>query len=263
MEGVGTLHLLFMNAELYYLLPVSAVDKISDGRGEADDLSVINFFELTADRSRMQSAVNTYIIEINHNGECFGLSVQSVIGLRNIEPEGQILLKEPVLNSRNQYLKAAVWLEEEQAWAYLLDSSQLNRSEQRADISEDKKCQIPITSDSIDSEELEFIVIEYGGRPFYADKSKAEGIVTNPQIQRVPGAFEYIIGISAYESQMIIYYNLMKSPTEETTDHPCGIIMKGRNGSFFGVWGSITGEYHGILKEAECLAEGIWEIHCD
>ena len=167
MEGVGTLHLLFMNAELYYLLPVSAVDKISDGRGEADDLSVINFFELTADRSRMQSAVNTYIIEINHNGECFRI-IRSISNLAFgiFEPEGQILLKEPVLNSRNQYLKAAVWLEEEQVWAYLLDSSQLNRSEQRADISEDKKCQIPITSDSIDSEELEFIVIEYGGRPF-------------------------------------------------------------------------------------------------
>lgn len=263
MESVGALQLLFTENEFYYLLPVSAVDKISDGRGEAVDLSVIDLSELEADHMRPNPDVNTYIIEIKNNGESFGLSVESVVGLRNIEPEGQILLKEPVLNSRNQFLKAAVWLEEEQVWAYLLDSSQLNTSEQRPDLSEDKKYQIPITSDSIDSEELEFILIEYGGRSFYADQRKVEGIVTNPQIQRVPGAFEDIIGISAYESQMITYYNLMKSTTEDRTDHSCGIIMKGRDGTLFGVRGSIKGEYKGILKEAECLAEGIWEIRCD
>lgn len=44
-----------------------------------------------------------------------------------------------------------------------------------------------------------YLEFPYEGRQFYADKRKAESIVTNPYIQKVLLAYEDIMGISVYE----------------------------------------------------------------
>lgn len=263
MESFEKLQLLFIEDEFYYLLPVSAVDKISDGRRDPEDMTIINLAGLTGDGVSKYSEKDTYIIELKENNEGFGLSVKEILGLREIEPENQVLLEEPILNICNRFLKSAVWMEEEQIWAYLLDSHQFNSTLQKYDETLiEERLQLSLTEDT-DLQETEYIVIEYGGRQFYVEKSKIAGIVTRPRIQRIPQQSEDIMGISRYEEQLIVYVNLIRQDRSGQGGYDCGIIMRAESGMLIGAVGNILGEYKGFLQERLALADGIWEKKCD
>lgn len=260
MEDFETLHLLFMEGDIYYLLPVSTVGEILDGREERNDFSVIDFSKLTDNVRKNGSDEKNYIIEIKDRRANFGLSVETVIGLQSVGLEDQVQLDKIVLNSNNQFLKKAVWLENERVWAFLLEPSHLSDTSP-GDIGSEKRVLVP--KKVSDLEALEFIVIECEEQKFYAEKRKIEGIVMRPVVQRVPKASEEIRGISEYQGRMVIYYNLDNRGTEEGIDYECGVIMKEQSGIFLGIYGNITKEYKGSLEKCVSVAEGIWEKNCD
>lgn len=261
MEDIERLHLFFMENGLYYLLPISAVEKIIDGRHKIEDSPVINFSELMEDSPETKFEENTYVIEINGGTESYRLSVELIIGIREITPDRQISLEGPLLNAGNRFLKDAVWMEEEQVWAYSLDPFRLNERG-----AADSLCTETVhfsESERNQPQEAEFILIEHDGRELYAEKNKIAAIVPKSKIQRVPRVQPDILGISSYERHLIIYYSLKKQHTKVIRNYDCGIIIKNINGTLFGVLGNIIGEYKGTLKDLRSLIYGIWEKKSD
>lgn len=68
MEGLEKLYLLFSTDGLYYLLPVSKMERILDGRDIPDGLAVADVSEITGGSGDMGKSDRQYIILLKEEG---------------------------------------------------------------------------------------------------------------------------------------------------------------------------------------------------
>ena len=226
MEGLEKLYLLFSTDGLYYLLPVSKMERILDGRDIPDGLAVADVSEITGGSGDMGKSDRQYIILLKEEGG-HGLLVEHITGMLEVHEGELISLPEPVLSGANRYLKAVYKLKNEEAvWAYAVDPGIFAKPE---DSAEDKRRREPRVPDRMPGGT--YISLEYGGRRLYVDKESVSAVVSSPRIQRVPGAEEEILGIADYQGKVVVYYNPVKmGGTKQagagSLDYTCGIILE-------------------------------------
>ena len=102
MEGLEKLYLLFSTDGLYYLLPVSKMERILDGRDIPDGLAVADVSEITGGSGDMGKSDRQYIILLKEEGG-HGLLVEHITGMLEVHEGELISLPEPVLKTKRRY----------------------------------------------------------------------------------------------------------------------------------------------------------------
>ena len=262
MDGLEKLYLLFSTDGLYYLLPVSKMERILDGRDIPDGLAVADVSEMTGGSGGTQKSDRQYIIRLKEAG-CQGLLVEHITGMLEVGEEELIPLPEPVLSSANRYLKAAYKLKNEEAvWAYAMDPGILTNPE---DSAEEKRREEPRVPDRMPGGT--YISLEYGGRQLYADKERVSAVISSPLIQRVPGAAEEILGIADYQGKIAVYYNPakmsgIKQAAAGNPEYTCGIILEQGNW-VIGIPCSDIGGQEEVPDDLLPVINGVGEKRCD
>ena len=111
-------YVLFAAGQFYFLLPLFCVKKVSDVEQIDEGTEIADF---GADTGR-------YAIVLEKESRTLGLRADGISGVLEISDDELLKLKEPVINSGNAYLKAAVPVQndlEEEVLAYVLGTDEL------------------------------------------------------------------------------------------------------------------------------------------
>lgn len=105
---------------------------------------------------------------------------------------------------------------------------------------------------------MEYITAQSGERMLCLEKERVAEIQMKPEIWRVPGAPEEVLGIALYEQSLVIYYKFAKN-----SDAACGILVLNDAGGIYGIAADSAGEESLSTKQEETLiptaAKGVWE----
>ena len=265
MENLEKLYLLFCTDGLYYLLPVSKTERILDGRQIPADLTVADMSKLTGGRGYSGESGGQYMILLNEEEGGFGLLVENIAGMQEVEEEELVPLPELVLGSSNGYLKAAVKLKSGQAvWAYVLEPGLLDVSgEPRiSNSSRLRKAGAGTMSGGT------YIRLEYGGRQLYVKQEKVAAVVSRPLIQRVPGAAEDVLGIAEYEAEVAVYYNPAENtdagePGTGAREYACGVLLERGPDIYMGIPCDTVGTSEEFMEDLVPVINGVGEKCCD
>ncbi|WP_455616075.1 hypothetical protein [Eisenbergiella sp.] len=109
---------------------------------------------------------------------------------------------------------------------------------------------------------MEYITAKAGGRMLYIEKDRVEEILINPEIWRVPGAPEDILGITFQNQALIIYHNY---GTQRIAS--CAILVRNDAGQLYGIAADTVGEEELLAEEEEAVLpaadDGVWEKKSD
>lgn len=121
MENEKGLYLAFKSESYYFLLPLSWVKIVRDGK-DTGELPVLDFSALLKDKPDLKE--KKYLIVIANDGVEFGILAEHVLELCEIEDNLTMQLREPVINEKNRYLSSAVLmgeLDKGEKLAYILN----------------------------------------------------------------------------------------------------------------------------------------------
>ena len=127
MEDIDKYYLLFTETYFHFLIPLSWVDHIADGRADQGKENI-----LSISLQRFITAQSGYKICLKEEKNSFDISAEGVLGVRHVEDSECIRLKKPVINAGNTYLKAIVMLKENgdcRIPAFILDMEILSKKE--------------------------------------------------------------------------------------------------------------------------------------
>ena len=122
MAEYSDLYLTFTSEEYYFLLPLSWVKTVRDGKESSDQLPVLNFCDLTGMKCSLSKGA--YLLVLEGKGESFGILVDNILELCEVDEDRVMELKTPVINEQNAYLSAAVLISlpgEQNVMAYILE----------------------------------------------------------------------------------------------------------------------------------------------
>ena len=125
MEETKQMYLLLVSGKFYFLIPLFCVKKVIAEEKAGEDMPLC-FLSGNEDKKKR------YIVILEADGIRMGLAADQVLGFREIEDCGAVRLDRPVINSRNEYLKAAALTKnemEESVLAYIIDIGKLRTVE--------------------------------------------------------------------------------------------------------------------------------------
>lgn len=111
MNSLENLYLMFRTGEIYFLLPLEAVERVQDRMEKTEDLPCLDFSAILGKKGGKEN--QKYVIRVSVRGKVYGIAVDEVLGIREVEETSLMILEEPVINEKNRYLKAVVQLREE------------------------------------------------------------------------------------------------------------------------------------------------------
>ena len=127
---MDNLYLLFSIADYYFLAPLTWVKSIEDGLAGDEELPVLRYIK---DENGGVHEAHRYRIVLENEELRFGVEADGVAGIEEIAEERFIELGEPVINERNKYLRAAVFMQtaqEKEILAFVLDLQYLVEKEE-------------------------------------------------------------------------------------------------------------------------------------
>lgn len=109
MENHRESYMIFSANNIYFSLPVFQVENVQSAEQAAEhqeELLILNL-PVLAGRGDMDYS-SRYVIFMEQDGKHLGILAEEILGIYDWCPEEFILLKPPVLNEKNQYLKAVI-----------------------------------------------------------------------------------------------------------------------------------------------------------
>ena len=267
MECRENLYLLIREDGLYYLLPVSCAEKVSQDASE-DGLKVVDLSERAGDRKTDCSKKGRYCITICSQSGRLALLTEEITGIIECEEDNIFSPQMSGYSRRSRCFSRVARLEEqENQWGYILNPEGLIDGEN----SENDSGEMPEEFSDTGNHELAYaqapqscIALTSGKRQFYVSEKILASVVLKPRIQRIPGAPEWIAGPSDYEGRPVVYYDpagiKRESPAEE---YLYGVVIHETDGSLSGIAGELLGEGGGGGEDLRPVRDGIWERNCD
>ena len=103
-----------------------------------------------------------------------------------------------------------------------------------------------------------YITAKTGAGLLYIDRNLLKAIIIKPGIQKVPEASSDILGVSFFEKQLVVYYNL-----GGRTESACGIILDSGEKILTGIAAESAGEEEEDPQLLTPVMPGIWEKKID